>query len=141
MRCRTGGVPQRPRFGGSTGSPDGPALTAALGPGVGIGGEFEPSASAPYALRMGGCRSCGYENAEGAKFCSECGLPLVAFAPAARAERKVLTVLFADLVGFTGRAEGSIPKTCRRRSRRTTSGCVTSWSAGAGRWRNSSAMR
>jgi class 3 adenylate cyclase len=59
---------------------------------------------------MGGCRSCGYENTEGAKFCSECGLPLVAFAPAARAERKVLTVLFADLVGFTGPAERLDPE-------------------------------
>jgi class 3 adenylate cyclase/tetratricopeptide (TPR) repeat protein len=56
------------------------------------------------------CPSCGHENAEGAKFCSECGATLVASAPAARAERKILTVLFADLVGFTSRAEQLDPE-------------------------------
>ena len=59
---------------------------------------------------MGACASCGHENDAGAKFCSECGAALVAFAPPARAERKILTVLFADLVGFTGRAERLDPE-------------------------------
>jgi uncharacterized membrane protein YvbJ len=45
------------------------------------------------------CPKCGFENDTGSKFCSQCATPLVASAPAPRAERKVLTVLFADLVG------------------------------------------
>ncbi len=59
---------------------------------------------------MSACPSCGHENAEGAKFCSECGSALVASAPVARAERKILTVLFADLVGFTSRSEQLDPE-------------------------------
>jgi class 3 adenylate cyclase len=59
---------------------------------------------------MSACPSCGHENAEAAKFCSECGTALLATAPAARAERKILTVLFADLVGFTSRAEQLDPE-------------------------------
>jgi class 3 adenylate cyclase/tetratricopeptide (TPR) repeat protein len=59
---------------------------------------------------MSACPSCGHENAAGAKFCSECGAALVAFVPAARTERKILTVLFADLVGFTSRAEQLDPE-------------------------------
>jgi class 3 adenylate cyclase len=70
----------------------------------------EPFSSAPYALRMGACPSCGHENDAGAKFCSECGAALAVSAPAARAERKILTVLFADLVGFTARAERLDPE-------------------------------
>src|SRR5712691_13349959 len=58
---------------------------------------------------MSACPSCGHENAVG-KFCPECGASLVASAPAPRAERKIVTVLFADLVGFTGRAERLDPE-------------------------------
>jgi len=42
-----------------------------------------------------------------------CGSPLTEAAPAARQERKVLTVLFADLVGFTSRAESMDPEDVR----------------------------
>src|ERR1700747_1168785 len=49
------------------------------------------------------CPVCGQENPVGFKFCGACGAELAA-APA-REERKVITVLFADLVGFTSRAE------------------------------------
>ncbi len=62
---------------------------------------------------MSACPSCGHENAVGAKFCSECGAALIASAPAARAERKIVTVLFADLVGFTARAERLDPEDVR----------------------------
>ena len=59
------------------------------------------------------CPSCGYGNQAGAKFCSECGAALAAAEPSAREERKVVTVLFADLVGFTSRAEQLDPEDVR----------------------------
>src|SRR5262245_56386782 len=56
------------------------------------------------------CPNCGYENAPGAKFCSECGTRLADEPVSARTERKVVTVLFADLVGFTAKAERLDPE-------------------------------
>jgi class 3 adenylate cyclase len=57
------------------------------------------------------CTKCGQENPEGFRFCGGCGAPLDE-APA-REERKVVTVLFADLVGFTSRAEQLDPEDVR----------------------------
>jgi len=59
------------------------------------------------------CPSCGYGNQAGAKFCPECGAALVTAEPLAHEERKVVTVLFADLVGFTFRAEQMDPEDVR----------------------------
>src|SRR5215468_4506332 len=59
------------------------------------------------------CPSCGHENADGARFCSSCGTRLEQAAAPAREERKVVTVLFADLVGFTSRAEQLDPEDVR----------------------------
>jgi class 3 adenylate cyclase len=59
------------------------------------------------------CPACGHENQVGAKFCSECGVSLAASAAAPREERKIVTVLFADLVGFTSRAEELDPEDVR----------------------------
>jgi class 3 adenylate cyclase/tetratricopeptide (TPR) repeat protein len=59
------------------------------------------------------CGDCGEENPERARFCLRCGSELVPVAAAAREERKVVTVLFADLVGFTGRAERLDPEEVR----------------------------
>jgi class 3 adenylate cyclase/tetratricopeptide (TPR) repeat protein len=56
------------------------------------------------------CPSCSAENPETARFCNSCGAPLEALAAPARQERKVVTVLFADLVGFTARAEQLDPE-------------------------------
>ena len=71
-----------------------------------------------------GCPSCGAPIPAGAKFCGECGTkvegtPAAARptsgpvqgatptpAPAPQAERRVVSILFADLVGFTTLAEG-----------------------------------
>ena len=51
------------------------------------------------------CPACGTANPPTVKFCGECGTALTArAAPPAReppAERRLVTVLFADLVGFT----------------------------------------
>jgi class 3 adenylate cyclase/tetratricopeptide (TPR) repeat protein len=63
------------------------------------------------------CPSCSSLNAPQAKFCGECGSALAGMpdqdsratiaqaAPAATAERRLVTVLFADLVGFTTLSE------------------------------------
>jgi class 3 adenylate cyclase len=64
------------------------------------------------------CASCGTVNAPGQKFCGECGAPVGAGAPrpvpagsvapthaAPSAERRLVSVLFADLVGFTTLSE------------------------------------
>jgi class 3 adenylate cyclase/tetratricopeptide (TPR) repeat protein len=59
------------------------------------------------------CPSCGRENADDARFCSQCATPLVAEVTA-REERKVVTCLFCDLVGFTARAEQLDPEDVRR---------------------------
>jgi class 3 adenylate cyclase/tetratricopeptide (TPR) repeat protein len=58
------------------------------------------------------CPSCGSENRADAKFCSECGYR---FAPAGGLleERKVVTVVFCDLVGSTARAERADPEDVR----------------------------
>ncbi|MBD0328628.1 MAG: AAA family ATPase [Thermoleophilia bacterium] len=58
------------------------------------------------------CPSCGQENPTGFRLCGMCGTPLTAAAPA-RQERKVVTVLFADLVGFTSAAEELDPEDVR----------------------------
>jgi class 3 adenylate cyclase len=58
------------------------------------------------------CPTCGQENPEAARFCFACGTPFEATSPA-REERKVVTVLFADLVGFTSRAEQLDPEDVR----------------------------
>jgi class 3 adenylate cyclase len=59
------------------------------------------------------CPSCGHRNQPGAKFCSECGVALAEARPPSYEERKVVTVLFADLVGFTSRAEQLDPEDVR----------------------------
>ncbi len=79
------------------------------------GAKFCNECGSPLAA---GCPNCGATNKPGAKFCNECGTPLggaaqngqPSSAPAAGsaapvAERKLVTVLFADMVGFTPFAE------------------------------------
>src|SRR5258708_25269480 len=55
----------------------------------------------------------GRETPAGARFCNECGAALAAAPEARREERKIVTVLFADLVGFTSRAERLDPEDVR----------------------------
>ncbi|MEO5705035.1 MAG: adenylate/guanylate cyclase domain-containing protein [Candidatus Limnocylindrales bacterium] len=73
------------------------------------------------------CTSCGSPIVPGTKFCGECGTPVVAGAvPAVAgavsaaaqpggpvAERRLVSILFADLVGFTTLSEGRDPEEVR----------------------------
>ncbi|MDQ2964964.1 MAG: AAA family ATPase [Chloroflexota bacterium] len=59
------------------------------------------------------CPRCGKENPEGARFCLQCGTGLAEFRSEQREERKVVSVLFADLVGFTSQAERLDPEEVR----------------------------
>jgi len=55
------------------------------------------------------CRACGQDNPEVARFCLACGASLsVEEAPGV--ERRIVTVIFVDLVGFTARAERLDPE-------------------------------
>jgi class 3 adenylate cyclase/tetratricopeptide (TPR) repeat protein len=56
------------------------------------------------------CPACGQENPDSSRFCGMCGAALVPVAAPAREERKVVTILFTDLVGSTARAEGLDPE-------------------------------
>ena len=67
---------------------------------------------ATYASPVITCPSCGSTNAAEAKFCSECGARL-ASASRPIEERKVVTVVFCDLVGSTARAEQLDPEDVR----------------------------
>jgi len=64
------------------------------------------------------CPACGKENPEGFQFCGFCTAPLTE-QPAATLleERKVVTVLFCDLVGFTAASEHADPEDVRARIR------------------------
>jgi class 3 adenylate cyclase len=59
------------------------------------------------------CASCGRESSDDARFCAGCGSPLEVSVTPAREERKVVSVVFADLVGSTAVAERSDPEDVR----------------------------
>ena len=65
------------------------------------------------------CGTCGVSNSPDSRFCRACGSSLTrpprTEAPVAEpaAERRIVTVLFADLVGFTSRAERMDPEDVR----------------------------
>ncbi len=59
---------------------------------------------------MAACAACGQENPADARYCNACATPL---GVDGREERKIVTVLFVDLVGFTARAEDLDPEDVR----------------------------
>ena len=83
------------------------------------GGRFCDHCGAALSLS---CSACGEANRTDARFCASCGHALAADAaparteatsPAAEAERRLVTVLFTDLVGFTTIAEDRDPEAVR----------------------------
>jgi class 3 adenylate cyclase len=62
---------------------------------------------------MPSCPVCLQDNPEIARFCLACGAALATAGGPQREERKIVTVLFADLVGFTSRAERLDPEDVR----------------------------
>ncbi len=55
------------------------------------------------------CPNCGERNPDRAAFCLACGNALARH-PVAEGERKIVTVLFCDLVGFTARSDHADPE-------------------------------
>lgn len=87
---------------------------AATGPD--LPGSADHGAPAGATSVGASCVRCGAANAAGARFCSQCGVPLTG-APGAGApsgaERKQVTVLFSDLTGYTTLSERLDPEETR----------------------------
>ncbi|MFL5707966.1 MAG: AAA family ATPase [Chloroflexota bacterium] len=89
------------------------------------GRRFCDTCGAPLAVA---CRTCGSSNRPTARFCGDCGTPLEGGGGAAtprisgratteplatQAERRLVSVLFVDLVGYTTLADGWDPEQAR----------------------------
>src|SRR2546421_2401122 len=59
------------------------------------------------------CPSCSAENPQGQRYCGSCGSALAAASDRSAEERKVVTVLFCDLAGFTAASESADPEDVR----------------------------
>src|SRR5688500_14643940 len=63
------------------------------------------------------CPNCGRENPTGFRFCGFCTAPLEDARTSAAEERKVVTVVFCDLLGFTAQSDAAAPEEVRERIR------------------------
>ncbi len=59
------------------------------------------------------CPACGRENPDGSRFCNACAADLAEPAAAEREYRKVVTLLFCDVVGSTALGESTDPEALR----------------------------
>jgi class 3 adenylate cyclase/tetratricopeptide (TPR) repeat protein len=67
-----------------------------------------------YAPAVKRCPSCGEDNADRARFCSNCATPLGELDAPAADVRKVVTIVFADVTGSTALGGRLDPETLRR---------------------------
>ncbi len=63
---------------------------------------------------MSACPHCGHANRDAARYCDSCGLRLVPPPDGSAEERKVVSVLFCDLVGFTASSHAADPEDVSR---------------------------
>src|SRR5262245_66561846 len=75
------------------------------------GAKFCSGCGGPLAPQ---CPACGTQNEPEAQFCDACGAALVADAAGERVARKVVTIVFADLMGSTSLQERLDPESTRR---------------------------
>ena len=66
---------------------------------------------------MPACPKCGEENPERARFCWACGTAIDESPRSGAEERKIVSVIFVDLVGFTAASEQADPEDVRARLR------------------------
>jgi len=86
---------------------------ASCGAELAAGTRFCPSCGEPVTATT--CATCGSSVAPGGRFCAECGAAIpppigAAFPAEGGRERKVVTLLFADLVGYTTLNESHDPE-------------------------------
>src|SRR5947207_7300494 len=62
---------------------------------------------------MPACPKCGEDNPDRARFCWSCGSGLAETTRTAAEERKVVSILFVDLVGFTASSDRADPEDVR----------------------------
>ncbi|HJQ82990.1 MAG TPA: AAA family ATPase, partial [Candidatus Binatia bacterium] len=77
------------------------------------GARFCGECAAPLSTPVA-CPSCGTSNPSGRKFCDACGVPLAARPTSDRVARKVVTIVFADLIGSTALHERLDPESVSR---------------------------
>jgi len=92
------------------------------------------------------CQSCGAANDPDDRYCGSCGSRLPASVEAATAlpsvaERRLVSVMFADLVGFTTLSEHRDPEDVRDLLSRYFERCRALIEGSQGRSRSSSATR
>jgi class 3 adenylate cyclase len=75
------------------------------------GARFCVGCGGSLALR---CPACGAESEPDGRFCAACGAAVVAGPPTAAVARKVVTIVFADLIGSTALQERLDPESVSR---------------------------
>ena len=75
------------------------------------GAKFCGGCGRPLAPR---CPACGSESQPNSQFCDACGAPLVASPASVSEARKVVTIVFADLIGSTALHERLDAESARR---------------------------
>src|SRR5437868_4655301 len=89
-------------------------MTSAAAPPIASRSRLLTGASSPsYSSAMATCATCGQENPDVARFCFACGTSLAGRGEGLDEERRVVSVVFVDLVGFTGQAEALDPEDVR----------------------------